>query len=487
MFGQTIRQGERIAMWDRRGRRRVVEGPRRVWTWGYDVQPVREYVATQNQYLVVRFRDGVTRHVAGPAVVYFDPVVHEKVEVHEALAIDAGQAVTVYTKNDDGTVDRATLLGPARFVPGPNQWLRPQPLFTAGENEYLVVRFRDGRTAHVAGPTALHLDPVEHEAIEVAQTLAIDTHEAIVVYTRHPDDGVTRRVLRGPARFMPTPEEWVHEFCWHGADPRNPRRKIPRALQFTKLRVIPDQMYVDVEEVRTADDALLVVKLMLFFELADIDKMLDQTHDPVADFLNAVTADVIDFAGAVAFERFKTETDRLNTLEAYPNLTARAERIGYRVNKVVYRGYEAGAKLQTMHDDAIERRTKLKLEAETERQAQELEDLRLERETERAEIRRKLEREQADHARELQQVAHDERMRQAKADAEQRAQGQRLINEVELEHLRAKTAERAGYLRAMHGMQVDLTRYLVAQHQHPDRVIRIDGDGKAAARVHVRE
>jgi hypothetical protein len=36
----------------------------------------------------------------------------------------------------------------------------------------------------------------------------------------------------------------------------------------------------------------------------------------------------------------------------------------------------------------------------------------------------------------------------------------------------------------MQGMQVDLTRYLVAQYQHPDRVIRIDGgDGAAPPRV----
>src|SRR6185369_4457665 len=166
-----------------------------------------------------------------------------------------------------------------------------------------------------------------------------------------------------------------HEFCWHGADPLNPQRKIPRALKFTKLRIIPDQMYFDVREVRTADDALLVVKLMVFFELADIERMLDQTHDPIADFVNALSADVIDFAAERTFEQFKEGTGRLNELEQYGNLTGRAERIGYRINKVVYRGYFASEKLQSMHDGAIETRTSLQLQAETERQAQELADL----------------------------------------------------------------------------------------------------------------
>ena len=82
--------------------------------------------------------------------------------------------------------------------------------------------------------------------------------------------------------------------AWRG--PKNPNRKLPRALQFKKLRIIPDQMYFDVSDVRTADDALLEVKLMVFFELIDIERMLDQTHDPIADFINALSADVIDFA-----------------------------------------------------------------------------------------------------------------------------------------------------------------------------------------------
>ncbi len=58
----------------------------------------------------------------------------------------------------------------------------------------------------------------------------------------------------------------------------------------------------------------------------------------------------------------------MNQLETYPQLLQRAEKIGYRISKVVYRGYYASDKLQAMHDNAIECRTRLRLEAETERQ-----------------------------------------------------------------------------------------------------------------------
>jgi hypothetical protein len=356
-------------------------------------------------------------------------------------------------------------------------------LFSAAADEYLAVERRDGRCENLGGPVSLWYDPVEHESISVKKAMEIDSHEAAVVYRRTGEE-VERRVVRGPAVFVPTENEWLHQFSWHGADPKRPNRKIPRALRFVKLWVIPDQMYFDVEEVRTADDALLVIKLMVFFELHDIETMLDQTHDPIADFINAVTADVIDFVGAQNFEQFKQNTEKLNDLDTFSNLTTRAKRIGYRVNKVVYRGYHASDALQVMHDNAIETRTGLKLEAETEEQAQDLADLKLERQAERSLKQRRLEKQQAEHNILMEKMAHDEKLRMTDAENESEAKAQRQLNEIELEHLRARNAEQVGFLKAMQDMQVDLTRYLVAQYQNPDRLIKITGDDEAQLHLH---
>ena len=40
-----------------------------------------------------------------------------------------------------------------------------------------------------------------------------------------------------------------------------------------------------VPQVRTKDDALITVKLMVFFELTAIETMLNQTTDPIGDFI----------------------------------------------------------------------------------------------------------------------------------------------------------------------------------------------------------
>lgn len=259
----------------------------------------------------------------------------------------------------DGTVE--VLARPRRFF-APGVRLEALQRFTAGPEEYLAIRRLNGTTTHTAGPATAWLDPLTDGTIAVLPLLHVDGNEAIVLYAPA-EGGTQRRVLRGPTRHLPAPDGWLHDFRWHGADPRDPRKKVPRALRFTKLRVIPDQMYFDVEDARTADDALLTVQTMVFFELVDVERMRDRAHDPIAGFINALTADVIDFAAQRVFKRFKADTAALNDLAAYPNLLARAEAIGYRIRKVVYRGYEANPRLQAMHDEAIERRTGLQLEA----------------------------------------------------------------------------------------------------------------------------
>lgn len=364
---------------------------------------------------------------------------------------------------------------------------------SAGPDEYLRIVHTDGTTEHLAGPVERWKDPVVHESIDVCNAINVDAQEAIVIY-RQEGPEVVRRVLQGPARLVPGPTEWIHQFNWHGADPENPSRKIPRILRFTKLRTIPDQMYIDIPSVRTADDALLVIRLMVFFELTDIERMLDRTHDPIADFLNAITADVVDEVSKYAFETFKEKTEGFNDLSSYSQLTQRADSIGYRVAKVVYRGYHASDTLQQMHDQAIETRTQLKLEDETERQGQTLEDMRLAREQAREQLKQDMTESEVRHRNKMealqseQQLVLEERSHAAalKAKAatiqmETRAEADKL--ETRLSHEKALNEERARHLQQIKQLDVDMTRYLVAQYQNPDKVLRIDG-GKAQVHVH---
>ena len=75
--------------------------------------------------------------------------------------------------------------------------------------------------------------------------------------------------------------------------------------------------------------------------------MLDATHDPIGDFVNAATSDVVAFTGRHDFETFKRNTGALNELATYRQLVERGLQCGYRINKVVYRGYGSAEEVVT--------------------------------------------------------------------------------------------------------------------------------------------
>jgi hypothetical protein len=297
---------------------------------------------------------------------------------------------------------------------------------SATQSQYLLVQFVDGRSQIIPGPVGVHLDRSIHKDICVKDAVNLTDSEVLVVYRDDAADAggaaarssslVTRHLIKGPCLHVPkNASEWTHQFNWHGSvsnDPEHNGRKVKGAVKFSKLRVCPEQTYMDVDGVRTRDDALVTVKIMLFYRLRDIDLMLKETHDPTADFINSLSSDVVEFVAGKSFEEFKSSTDKLNNLDAYPQLTSRSKGIGFEITKVVFRGYGAPQRLQKMHDDAIERRTKLVLERENEEQEQQLQDLKLDRENERLCKRRQMEAATKTHELGLQRSAHEAKQRE---------------------------------------------------------------------------
>jgi len=276
------------------------------------------------------------------------------------------------------------------------------------------------------------------------------------------EQAVTRHIVSGPCLHVPkNATEWTHQFCWHGSiSPENDGRKVKNALKFAKLRVCPEQTYFDVEGVRTKDDALVTVKVMIFYRLKDIDTMLKETHDPIADFINSVTSDVIEFVSGNSFEQFKAASDQLNDLSVYRQLTSRSKGIGFEVTKVVFRGYGAPTRLQKMHDDAIERRTKLALERENEDQEQHLLDMKLEHEQERQRKKREMEAEAKAHELKLQRGDHEAKQLQVLEE-----------RQAQLQHLSS--------LKTTIDMSSDqLASYMLATEQGPpSKLVQIVGKG----------
>merc|ERR1711988_521231 len=311
--------------------------------------------------------------------------------------------------------------------------------------------------------------------------------EALVVYRESElaakDGGkaVLREIVRGPVLYKPKhASEWTHQFSWHGHDPSGDSqqlaRKRPHALKFEKLLLAPSSIYFDVENVRTADDALLTVRLMLFYRLDSVEKMMDATNDPVADIINSVTSDVISFCSARSFEMFKETAEQLNMLNMYQSLTNTVASRGLSVSKVVFRGFMAPQRLQKMHDDAIERRTKLVLERESEVQEQKLADERLAKEEEREKTKRAMETAKAEHRARLQRSEFEAAQQQKKEVAEQEAEVQSTKHAAERQHIQQ--------LQANLGLGVsEVAALLVAKAHTPAKLVQVTGDAKPVVHI----
>merc|ERR1719152_916138 len=147
--------------------------------------------------------------------------------------------------------------------------------------------------------------------------------------------------------------------------------------------------------------------------------MLDSTNDLIGDLVNAVSADVMTFASRLTYETFLQETAELSKVANFPILVSRMEQTGTTLLKVVYRGYGASAQLQEMHDQAISRRTKLRLEADAAREEQEKRAMELRCRKERAGQEQELEAAAAKHKLEVQALTKSqERAMQDEAHAQ---------------------------------------------------------------------
>jgi len=346
--------------------------------------------------------------------------------------------------------------------------------YVAEPDEYLVIHGRDGTKGHVRGPAALFEDPMEHEAIEVRACEELAASQCLVVYTGQANRGsnaisepskelVKRRIVYGPAVFMPSADEWIHSFEWHGELQRNNgssnsrggkhqgkhwetgsyyqqkqqqqqqsasaladaaeeqhlvTRVLPRQRQFTKLELLQEQLYYNARDVLTKDEANLTVKLHVTYQLEDVELMLRSTNDPIGDMINALCTDIIGFVAARTFEEFVSCGEMLNSDAAYPELFANVAKIGFKVLKVVYRGYKASSHLQGLHDDSAAKRMQLRL-ADLEA---EVVGARNERErtgaANAAEHRREQQALDTQAALALEEQAHQQRERHAKASLE---------------------------------------------------------------------
>jgi hypothetical protein len=162
----------------------------------------------------------------------------------------------------------------------------------------------------------------------------------------------------------------------------------------------------------------------------------------------------------------------LNDVKTFKETLERAHKMGYEIQKVVFKGYQAGEALQNMLNDGIRSRTQLAVTEESERQHQRLLDFKLTQEQERAKERQKLE---------LEQVKNKNIIREQELGQELKEKELRLAHEIAIAQAKAK--EEISFMKSLLelGIQAsDLGKYLASKFSPaPSKIIEMRGDASS--------
>lgn len=308
---RTVKQGECAAIWDDKGTCSLVLGPRRVWAFFSTIRFLTFHRAGKQEYIVVNFKDGRQENIPGPRTMFENPVEHTSVFVKSAIQVSNSEALVIY---------------------------------------------RDGRA--------------NANNQSLAQGMGA-LSSVVKVEDAGRDNSLSRRVLRGPALFVPHADEWVHQFTWTSMLGENSAPD-----NFTKLQLSTQALHYTVTKVRTSDEASLDISLVVCYSLIDVDKALD-TNDPIRDIAQALTTDVTKFGGSYSLEGLLDGSSGLNDIANFPTLSARSMDVGFGISSVMYRGYSASSELQKMLDQTITSRRRHRLQQEEVEAEQQLQTLRL--------------------------------------------------------------------------------------------------------------
>jgi len=431
-------------------------GPQVVHLWWSTIRFLDRHSATPTQYLSVLHRSGKRETIRGPAVLYENPVLHDSIEVKESIQLkSSSETLVVYTEVSVGTPVESEPTQVDSMAGGLGAEHKEAE---GGEDE-------DDMKADGKG----------NGSVQLLRTSYASGYDAAQ------EKSVSRRVLTGPAVFVPKVSEWCHEFVWSGnahnahasgsaANGGNGAVVLPGALRFNVLETNARTWSVDAT-MRTSDNIPFTCQLTFNYKLKSLEHLLASSTDPVAEFWSGLQADMCVLGDHVTSATVLAKgLNVMSTLESFPFLRERMEANGFALNAVILRRVIASEALERRFNAAAAEEadgarrlalaeTNLKAaqaKAETEEReaaAREKRDAR-EAETKEATIRlemsRREERRQKEHAMEAAQLAHELEITRTKE------QSKALYADAQIER-------QIKFLRELKELDVDITAFLMKQ------------------------
>jgi len=481
-------------------------GPQVVHLWFSTIRFLDRHAASDTQYLSVLHRSGKREIIRGPAVLFENPVLHESIEVKDAIQLKkASEALVVYTEVSVGTPVETSSTVDAKAGLGAEQ--KDEEAEDAAATGSAGGSVQLLRTSYAAG-----YDPAHEKS-------------------------VSRRIITGPALWVPKVGEWVHEFEWSGAEqariaeqanyykPSNSKLSaksspstggassklssmststggttvVPGALVFNVLETNSQNWSPDAS-MRTSDNIPFTVQLTFNYKLKSVEHMLETSTDPVAEWWSGLEADMCVLGDHVTSTAVleKGLNAVMSTLSSFPCLRERMESNGFSLDSVILRRVLASEALDRRFRDAAAEEAdgarrlalaevalkaeRLAAQSKAEKETREFEarereaEAREKREARAAELKeaslrldmdRVESRRQKEHEMESAQLAHELELKSTKEQSEALQADAQMSRQIK-------------FLRELKELDVDLTTFLMNQQQQGQNGGE-DGAGRGGA------
>lgn len=335
------------------GKRRVIEGPKTVFLGAYEEHMgiKTKFVLKKEQY--IRFVDQLTgkeRIVKGPASVVPGPWENSTLGIQEARSINTETAAVILNK----------VTGARRLHKEPGM-LFPQ------ENEVVI---------------------------ETVKRTRLQQHEVMVVRNAFGQFEIQKDVP-----FFLQPFDEIVEFEWSTFDaPAEGELQIPGKQKLTKITMMSRRTPF-VYQVRSSDNVALRLEGTIFWKVADMQKLIERTSDPVGDVwykARSTLVSVISRLSLVQQRQFNQEFKAAFVNEAADNFYSDRGLVFERLQVTRWEPVDAetSATLRLVNEEATKRANQLRAQ----NAANQIESKKLAAETEQQNERTRLARTEAANA-----------------------------------------------------------------------------------------
>lgn len=356
--------------------------------------------------------------------------------------------------------------GRAREIVGPSiqrmfySTIRFLDRHTALPGEYLVITYKSGTIEHLVGPASVYQNPIRHASIEVQRAIQLSAEtDCIIVVGKTTVEGkesavYTRRIVTGPAQFIPSvdeavqPKKWTSfakELAMEGQEPSDAASPV--------ISTAPFSMPVRVG-LATSDGFTFTMRLRLILRVRDVARA--SSCDPIGSVWEALRTDIAA-AGAQFSSTTTISLDQLGQSGGLPSTSAATKASGLELLDVavkevlrpeqIVRAEEKAIAAKARHDAEMEH-AKLSAELDQHKAAARLTCADQNKRVVEAEFDA-----EAQRARLQFDLEASEQKRRLELEAELRA--------VKLESAREENQVLVDFLGKLKSFDVDLTKYLM--------------------------